>query len=170
MSWAAPALAVERAPARAPAAPAVDDEPALVERVRHGDPAAFDALAARYMRRAFAVAYRLLGNREDAEDLVQEAFMAVLRKIDGFERGRGFAPWFFRILVNRGLNARKARALRTTDEIPDAAAASANGRSKTSGTSTGSGPRDTTTDTCPPGSRVPSAGSCATTEPAGASS
>jgi RNA polymerase sigma-70 factor (ECF subfamily) len=115
---------MDLAPARAPAAPAVDDEPALVEGVRRGDPAAFDALAGRYMRRAFAVAYRLLGNREDAEDLVQDAFMAVLRKIDSFQRGRSFSPWFFRILVNRGLNARKARALRTTDEIPDAVAAS----------------------------------------------
>jgi RNA polymerase sigma-70 factor, ECF subfamily len=122
VSSATPALAVELAPARAPAAPALDDEPALVEAVRRGDPAAFDALAGRYMRRAFAVAYRLLGNREDAEDLVQDAFMAVLQKIDTFQRGRGFSPWFFRILVNRGLNARKARALRTTDEIPDAAA------------------------------------------------
>jgi RNA polymerase sigma-70 factor (ECF subfamily) len=114
---------VQLAPPRAAAAPAADDEPALVERVRRGDPAAFDALVGRYMRRAFAVAYRLLGNREDAEDLVQDAFMAVLQKIDTFERGRGFSPWFFRILVNRGLNARKARALRTTDEIPPAAAA-----------------------------------------------
>ncbi|HEY0020220.1 MAG TPA: sigma-70 family RNA polymerase sigma factor [Longimicrobium sp.] len=124
MSFSAPVLAMDLAPARAPAAPAVDDEPALVEGVRRGDPAAFDALAGRYMRCAFAVAYRLLGNREDAEDLVQDAFMAVLRKIDSFQRGRSFSPWFLRILVNRGLNARKARALRTTDEIPDAAAAS----------------------------------------------
>jgi RNA polymerase sigma-70 factor, ECF subfamily len=100
-----------------------DDEHGLVERVRRGDPGAFDALVSRYMRRAFAVAYRLLGNREDAEDLVQETFMAVLRKIDSFERGRAFSPWFFRILVNRGLNARKSRALRTTDELPEHAAA-----------------------------------------------
>ena len=120
MSSAAPALSVPLAPARPAAA---DDEPALVERVRRGDPAAFDALVGRYTRRAFAVAYRLLGNREDAEDLVQDAFLAVLQKIDTFERGRGFSPWFFRILVNRGLNARKSRALRTTDEIPAAAAA-----------------------------------------------
>jgi RNA polymerase sigma-70 factor (ECF subfamily) len=99
-----------------------DDEPALVERVRRGEPAAFDALVSRYMRRAFAVSYRLLGNREDAEDLVQETFLTVLRKIDGFERGRAFSPWFFRVLVNRGLNARKSRALRTTDALPEDAA------------------------------------------------
>ena len=74
------------------------------------------------MRRAFGVAYRLMGHREDAEDLVQEAFLAALERIDTFQPGRGFAPWFFRILVNRGLNARKARSLRTTEEIPDSAA------------------------------------------------
>jgi RNA polymerase sigma-70 factor (ECF subfamily) len=107
----------------APAVSSVeDDEPALVERVRRGEPAAFDSLVSRYMRRAFAVSYRLLGNREDAEDLVQETFLTVLRKIDSFERGRAFSPWFFRVLVNRGLNARKARALRTADELPEDAA------------------------------------------------
>ena len=112
--------------ANAPSVSSVeDDEAALVERVRHGEADAFDSLVSRYMRRAFSVAYRLLGNREDAEDLVQDTFLAVLRKIDTFQRGRAFSPWFFRILVNRGLNARKARALRTTDALPDDAPASA---------------------------------------------
>jgi RNA polymerase sigma-70 factor (ECF subfamily) len=96
---------------------------ALVERVRRGDAGAFDELVERHMRRAFGVAYRLMGHREDAEDLVQEAFLAALERIDTFQPGRGFAPWFFRILVNRGLNARKARSLRTTEEIPGSAAA-----------------------------------------------
>jgi RNA polymerase sigma-70 factor (ECF subfamily) len=108
-----------RTPAQTPA----DDEPALVERVRAGDAAAFETLVDRTMRRAFAVAYRLMGQKEDAEDLVQEAYMAVLQRIDTFEAGRPFAPWFFRILVNRGLNARKARSLRAVDEIPEATAA-----------------------------------------------
>lgn len=103
------------------AAPA-DDEGALVERVRAGDGRAFEVLVNRYMRRAFAVAYRVMGQKEDAEDLVQEAFMAVLQRIDTFQAGRPFAPWFFRILVNRGLNARKARSLRAVDEIPETAA------------------------------------------------
>ena len=81
MTAAASALPVELAPTRAAAAAAVDDEPALVERVRRGDAAAFDALVNRYMRRAFAVAYRLMGQKEDAEDLVQDAFMTVLQRI-----------------------------------------------------------------------------------------
>jgi RNA polymerase sigma-70 factor (ECF subfamily) len=115
-------LALELPLAAGAAAPAVDDEPALVERLRAGDAAAFETLVGRYMRRAFAVAYRLLGQKEDAEDLVQEAFMAVLQRVDTFQAGRPFAPWFFRILVNRGLNARKARALRAVEEIPETAA------------------------------------------------
>lgn len=100
---------------------ALDSE--LVERVRRGDAAAFDQLVTRHMRRAFGVAYRVMGQREDAEDLVQEAFLAVLERIDTFQAGRSFAPWFYRILVNRGFNARKARALRVMEEIPVSAAA-----------------------------------------------
>lgn len=94
------------------------DDTELVERVRAGDAAAFDLLVTRHMKRAFSVAYRLLGQREDAEDLVQEAFLAALEKIDTFQSGRSFAPWFYRILVNRGLNARKSRSLRRMEELP----------------------------------------------------
>lgn len=102
------------------------DEEALVERVRGGDTAAFGALVQHFLPRAHSVAYRLLGHREDAEDLVQEAFIAALERIDTFQAGRPFGPWFFRILVNRGLNTRKARSLRRTEAVPpDARAADA---------------------------------------------
>ena len=90
----------------------------LVERLRDGDVAAYDQIVNRHMRTAFSIAYRLLGQREDAEDLVQDAFMVALEKIDTFREGNRFAPWFFRILVNRGLNARKSRSLRQTDALP----------------------------------------------------
>ena len=96
--------------------------------------AAYDQLVQRHMRSAFSIAYRLLGQREDAEDLVQDAFMVALEKIDTFREGHRFAPWFFRILVNRGLNARKSRALRTTHDIPDAAAARGASPERPSGT------------------------------------
>lgn len=91
----------------------------LVERIRAGDVAAYDSLVTKHMRSAFSIAYRVLGQREDAEDLVQEAFMVALQKIDTFREGGRFAPWFFRILVNRGLNARKSRSLRQTDALPE---------------------------------------------------
>jgi len=108
--------------AEAVSTPVPDDEPGLAERVRAGDAAAFETLVTRYSRRAFSVAYRLMGQKEDAEDLVQDAFLAVLQRIDTFQAGRPFGPWFFRVLVNRGLNARKSRSLRAVDEIPETAA------------------------------------------------
>lgn len=106
-------------PAAAKPALGPAEEAALVERVKAGDVAAFDRLVGEHMRRAFSVAYRLLGHREDAEDLVQEAFIAALEKIGTHQPGRAFGPWFYRILVNRGLNARKSRALRRTEALPE---------------------------------------------------
>jgi RNA polymerase sigma-70 factor, ECF subfamily len=93
----------------------------LIDAARGGEAAAFDELVGRYMRRAFAVAYRILGHRQDAEDLVQEAFLTALVKLDTFERGRSFGPWLLRIVANKGINIRKARALRQTEPLPDAA-------------------------------------------------
>lgn len=90
----------------------------LALRVQRGDAEAFDILVTRHMRRAYGLALRVLGQAEDAEDLVQDAFVAALQKIDTFDAERDFAPWFYRILVNRCLNARKARARRTTVELP----------------------------------------------------
>src|SRR5690606_38335638 len=89
----------------------------LIERVQEGDPGAFGELVRRYQRRAFAVAWRLLGQREDAEDLVQDSFIAALDQLDAFDGSRPFGPWFFRLLVNRGHNARKARKIRSVDQL-----------------------------------------------------
>lgn len=94
------------------------EEATVLGRVQAGDRAAFDVLVRRYMRRAFAIAYRLLGHREDAEDLVQDAFLIALERIGSFDLTRPFGPWFFRIVVNRGLNARKSRAVRRTEATP----------------------------------------------------
>jgi len=93
-------------------------ESELVGRVRQGDTEAFGELVRRYERRAFAVAYRLTGQRQDAEDMVQDAFIAALDKLDGFDAERPFGPWFFRILVNRGTSLSRALKVRATEEIP----------------------------------------------------
>ena len=89
-----------------------DDEHGLVIRVQQGNRDAFDQLARRYARRAFAIAYRILRHQQDAEDLVQEAFIAALDGIGSFDPARPFAPWFFRIVMNRSLNAASARQTR----------------------------------------------------------
>jgi len=89
-----------------------DDERGLVLRVQQGDREAFDQLARQHARRAFAIAYRILRHTQDAEDLVQDAFIAALDGIASFDPSRPFAPWFFKIVVNRALNAVSARSTR----------------------------------------------------------
>ena len=113
--------------AQAPAGPpGVPDarETEAIRRVQAGDTAAFELLVRRYMRPAFAVAYRVVGHREDAEDVVQEAFLAALGHIGTFDTARRFGPWLYRIVVTRGLNFRKARSRRTTEALDDAGVAS----------------------------------------------
>jgi RNA polymerase sigma-70 factor (ECF subfamily) len=106
-------------PAEAPALSVAElTDAQLAKQVQRGDAAAFNTLVVRHMRRAHGVALRLLGQTEDAEDLVQDAFLAALQKIDSFDAERDFAPWFYRILVNRCLNARKSRSRRSTVDLP----------------------------------------------------
>lgn len=90
----------------------------LVRRVRAGEVAAFDQLVRRYFRRAETLARRVMLNREDAEDLVQEAFLRALDRIETFDESRQFGPWFFRLLVNTGINMRRSRERRATEPEP----------------------------------------------------
>lgn len=97
----------------------IHQEREWVTRTRKGDREAFGALVALHIDRALALAVRLLHNREDAEDLVQDAFFAALEHIDVFDDTRPFWPWLSRILVNRGLDLAAARAVRVTEALPD---------------------------------------------------
>jgi RNA polymerase sigma-70 factor, ECF subfamily len=92
---------------------------ALIRRVRDGDTTAFDGLVKAYMRQAFQMAYRVVGHREDAEDLVQESFLAAYQYLDSFDVERPFGPWIMRIVLNRGANLRRARARRATEPETD---------------------------------------------------
>ena len=87
----------------------------LVLRARSGESAAFDSLVRLHMEQAFRVAFRVVGHREDAEDLVQDAFLAAHQYLDSFEVGRPFGPWLVRIVLNRGANLRRSRARRDTE-------------------------------------------------------
>jgi RNA polymerase sigma-70 factor (ECF subfamily) len=100
-----------------PAAP--EGETELIRRVQQGDREAFSLLVTRHMPRAYAVAFRVVRHREDAEDMVQEGFVAALKNIDRFELGRPFAPWLHRIIVNRAISARRSRAFQLTDSLPE---------------------------------------------------
>jgi RNA polymerase sigma-70 factor (ECF subfamily) len=64
------------------------------------------------MRRGFAIAYRIMRHREDAEEVLQDAFVAALSGIQSFDASREFAPWFGRIVVRKALNALDKRRRR----------------------------------------------------------
>lgn len=99
-----------------------EQERDLVLRVQAGDTEAFDALVHGYVRRARAIARRLMQDPDDADDLVQDAFLRALERIDGFDAERPFGPWFFRLLVNAGRDTHRRHAVRRTEpESVDAA-------------------------------------------------
>ena len=91
-------------------------------RVQAGETEAFDDLVRGYVRRARAIARRLMQDPDDADDLVQDAFLRALERIDGFDAERPFGPWFFRLLVNAGHDTHRRRSVRRTEpEAADAA-------------------------------------------------
>jgi RNA polymerase sigma-70 factor (ECF subfamily) len=91
------------------------DDRGLLLRVQQGDADAFDALMRRYLPRARVMARRLMRDPDDADDLVQEAFLRVLEKIESFDAGRAFEPWFTRLLVNLGLDLKRKQIVRRTE-------------------------------------------------------
>jgi RNA polymerase sigma-70 factor, ECF subfamily len=90
-------------------APEAAADAALILRVRQGDVTAYATVVHRHMRSAFAIAYHVLQHREDAEDVVQQSFMAALARLDTFDITRPFAPWFGRVVLNHARSARRSR-------------------------------------------------------------
>jgi RNA polymerase sigma factor (sigma-70 family) len=78
----------------------VPDVTNLIRRAREGDPAAYDLLVDRYASRLFGYLYRLIGSRTDAEDLLQELFVRVVRMLPYYRHRGAFDGWLFRIATN----------------------------------------------------------------------
>ncbi len=76
----------------------------LADRVRRGDPRAFNGIIRLYQGRLFNLAYRMLNQREEAADLVQEVFVKVYRSIGQFRGESGFMTWLYAIAVNMARN------------------------------------------------------------------
>ncbi len=72
----------------------------LVKRVKTGERAAFDCIVDKYKGKAFALAFNIIGNYEDARDVLQEAFVKAYININNFREDANFYTWFYRILVN----------------------------------------------------------------------
>ena len=87
---------------------ASSDEELLAAHVR-GDRQAFGELVARHERRVYGLCLRMLGNRQDAEDATQEAFLAALRRAASFRHEAAFSTWLFRIAVNAATDQARRR-------------------------------------------------------------
>jgi RNA polymerase sigma-70 factor, ECF subfamily len=98
-------------------------EGALAARAVLGDADAFGALVAPYLARALRLAQRVLGNREDTEDLVQDAAMRAYERLGQFDRARPFAPWFMRVVWNLALRRRESVVRRRHEVLEESVAA-----------------------------------------------
>ena len=87
-------------------------ESALVRAAQGGSEEALETLFRRHWRQAHRAAYLVVRDAQAAEDIAQEAFLAAIRALDGFDRRRPFRPWLHRIVVNRAIDHTRARALR----------------------------------------------------------
>jgi RNA polymerase sigma-70 factor (ECF subfamily) len=94
------------------------DESVLARRAQAGDLAAFDQLVRRHIGRALRIARRLVPTHEDAEDVVQDAFLSAMKAIGSFDVTRPFGPWITRIVVNQGITYRRSRARRQDESMP----------------------------------------------------
>ena len=90
------------------AAPDQDDL-TLVDRVLSGDRRAFESLVRKHERRVFRVALAVLRNIEDAEEVMQDAFVKAFRHLDQFRREARFSTWLTRIAVNEAIEKRSTR-------------------------------------------------------------
>lgn len=88
----------------------------LISDFQKGSQESFELLVSRYSEKAFNLAYRFTRNQEDAEEVLQDVFVTVYKKIDGFEGKSSFSSWLYRVTVNAGLM--KIRKRKQDKSIP----------------------------------------------------
>jgi RNA polymerase sigma-70 factor (ECF subfamily) len=99
-------------------------EQALIRGALAGSEADLEALFRRFWPRAYRTAFLIVHDHAAAEDIAQEAFLAAVRRLDRFDRGRRFEPWLATIVANRAIDWTRARTARreSAGSDPDAAA------------------------------------------------
>ena len=102
--------------------PRPDQDCGLLEALRGREPTAADCLVSAYGERSYRLAARITRNEQDAEEVVQDAFYAVIQKIDTFRGESAFGSWLYRIVANAAyqkLRARGGRDRRIAARVPD---------------------------------------------------
>src|SRR5258707_14823631 len=85
---------------------------AVLDRARQGDSEAFRALVEQHSRSAFRLAFRMTGNEQDAEDVVQESFIKAYRQLGRFESRANFGTWLYRIVANCSVDLMRSKQAR----------------------------------------------------------
>ena len=93
------------------------EELLAMQRCRGGSREAFELFVNKYMKDAYFIGLGLVGNREDALDLSQEAFVRAYRNIKQVKPGRGFFPWFYQILKNLCISHLRKRKYRRASSL-----------------------------------------------------
>jgi RNA polymerase sigma-70 factor (ECF subfamily) len=96
---------------------ASDADGEAVARFRAGDESAFRALVERHSRPVFRLAFRMTGNEQDAEDVVQETFLRAYRSLGRFEDRARFSSWIHRIAANCAYDVLRGRARRDEQDM-----------------------------------------------------
>src|SRR5206468_11178970 len=91
---------------------------AIVTRARAGDADAYRVLVERHSRALFRLAFRMTGNQQDAEDVVQESFLRAYRQLANFDERASFGTWLYRITVNCSLDLVRSRKRRSEQLAP----------------------------------------------------
>jgi RNA polymerase sigma-70 factor, ECF subfamily len=94
-------------------------DPALVERYRTGDKAAFTELMIRYQRQVYNAAFWVLRRADDASDITQEVFLKVAERRDEYDPKFKFFSWIYRIAINESLNLLRHNRRETLDDNID---------------------------------------------------
>src|SRR5436190_24072244 len=81
----------------------------LVASAKAGDKAAFEELVSQTHRRVYTLAYRLVGDRAEAEDVAQDAYLRMFRGLSGFREEARFETWMYRIVTNSAINLLRRR-------------------------------------------------------------
>jgi RNA polymerase sigma-70 factor (ECF subfamily) len=87
------------------------DDPLLIAECLKGETAAFGSLVRRYQDRLYNTVYRLVDNAEDAQDVVQEAFLHAYQSLDSFKGDSLFFTWLYRIAVNTAISLKRKRRI-----------------------------------------------------------
>jgi len=97
----------------------VNSDEILVAQVKSGDLDAFEQLVARYETKVYTIAYRYVGNYNDASDLAQDAFIRVYRSINSFRGDSSFLTWLYRVVTNVCKDELRRRAKEKTVSIDE---------------------------------------------------